>query len=60
MKEVLWKPELWEPLVLQEVDEEEMKVSPPPKSFFDYQDPAETYEVRGILPPANVVFKDQD
>lgn len=60
VKNVVWKPELWQTLVIQPCGEKESEVSPPTKSFFDYQDPAETYEVRGILPRADLAFKDQD
>lgn len=60
VKNVSWKPELWKTLVVQPIGGEESEAVPPVKSFFDYQDPAETYEVRGILPRANLTFKDQD
>lgn len=60
MKNVVWKPELWQTLVIQPSGGKESEASPPVKSFFDYQDPAETYEVRGILPRADLTFKDQD
>lgn len=60
MKNVVWKPELWQTLVIQPSGEKESEHPSPVKSFFDYQDPAETYEVRGILPRADLTFKDQD
>ncbi len=61
VKTVSWKPELWKTLVVKLSNEREGEDSPPPvKSFFDYQDPTETYEVRGILPRADWIFKDQD
>lgn len=60
MKNVSWKPELWKTLVVQPNGREKSEVAPPIKSFFDYQAPAETYEVRGILPRADLPFKDQD
>lgn len=58
MKNVSWKPELWETLIIQSNCREESEIEPPVKSFFDCQDPAETYEVRGILPREGLVFKD--
>ncbi len=61
MKNVLWKPELWIPLDVQQIDEKKVKAgSSPVKSFFDYQDLREAYEVRGILPRARLTFRDQD
>lgn len=60
MANVSWKPELWKPVIIPPVDGKGREVSSPVKSFFDYQDPAETYEVRGILPRSNVTFRDQD
>lgn len=60
MEEVLWKPELWKSLAVKRITFKGGDTTPPVKSFYDYQDPAETYEVRGILPHAKVVFRDQD
>lgn len=60
MKNVSWKPELWKTLIVQPSGKEKSEAAPSIKSFFDYQDPAETYEVRGILPRADLAFKDQD
>lgn len=56
---VQFKPELWEPLVLQLSSKEGVEglvcESQPVThgGFFPYQDPRTCYEVRGILPHAN-------
>lgn len=55
MKNVVWKPELWQTLVIQPSGEKESERPSPVKSFFDDQDLAETYEVRGILPRADLL-----
>lgn len=60
VKNISWKPELWKTLAIRPNSGKESEAAPPVKSFFDYQDPAETYEVRGILPRADLAFKDQD
>lgn len=62
MEKVSWQPELWEPFLLssQKVDSDPMHQLPRTKSFFDYQDPSQAYEVRGILPKAETSFKDYD
>ena len=60
MKNVVWNPTLWRPLVIQPSGEKESEATPPVKSFFDYHNPAETYEVRGILPRADLTVEDQD
>lgn len=65
---IQFKPELWKPLdligltpkELEKIVETAENAPGPVKSFFDPQDPEETYEVRGILPRADIAFKDQD
>ncbi len=49
-----WKPELWEHLPISTISEDNVRTHymPPVKSFYDYQDPSEAFEVRGILPRA--------
>lgn len=62
MRQVTWKPELWEPLNIRHSSEKEKRYpsTEEVKSFYDYQDLSEAYEVRGILPQAPRIFKDQD
>lgn len=55
MSNVPWKPELWVPLHIGKAKGQSWWENrrPPVKSFFDPQEPEETYEVRGILPRAD-------
>lgn len=60
---VQFKPELWKPLdlglapkELDEIVEADENAPRPVKSFFDSQEPGEAYEVRGILPRAELAF----
>ncbi len=59
MEKPLWKPELWEPLPIFTISEDSVctHYMPPVKSFYDYQDRSEAYEVRGILPRARNILK---
>lgn len=62
MGRIPWKSELWEQFLIssQKIDSDPMHQLPRDKSFFDYQDPAQAYEVRGILPRAEASFRDRD
>lgn len=60
MEKVPWKPELWKPLSLERPELTAVSHPPRVKSFYDYQDPAETYEVRGILPKSESASRIQN
>lgn len=59
MKNVEWKPELWQPVHIAPNDEMVREMPSPLNSFFDLQRISEMYEVRGILPQAKLVYKDR-
>lgn len=57
MEKVNWKPELWKPLSLEKPQLNTVSHLPRVKSFFDYENLSDTYEVRGILPKAEVASR---
>ena len=46
----IWYPELWEKIEVDLVIPETYYGQSETKSFYDYQDPNEGYEIRGIRP----------
>ena len=46
----IWYPELWESIKIDLTKPETYYGQSETKSFYDYQDPNEGYEVRGIRP----------
>lgn len=46
----IWYPDLWEPIEVDLVIPETYYGQSETKSFYDYQDPNEGYEVRDIRP----------
>ena len=59
---IRWKPHLWKPFDISSIKlpTEDLTLSYSPPPFYGFQPPEETYEVRGILPRAQIIFKDQD
>lgn len=49
----IWYPDLWEPIDIDLSIPETFYGQSETKSFYDYQDPNEAYEVRGIRPIYN-------
>lgn len=59
----IWYPDLWEPIDVDLVIPELYYGQSETKSFYDYQDPNEGYEIRGIrsvYPNANTLERRND